>query len=370
MGDDSLTTRPRILTGDTPTGRLHLGHWVGSLENRVLLQDEYDCYFIIANVHAFTTRAEKSSEIRTSVLEIATDYLAAGIDPKKSTIFIQSEIPAIAELTFFFSMLVSFPRLMRNPTLKDEIRDKGLGDNYSFGFLLYPIGQIADILAFRPQLVPVGEDQLAHLELTREVARRFDQMYCKVDPQTRDEDYLKAGGLFPVVEAKLGRVRRLVGLGPPNESGQLLKMSKSLNNAIFLSDEPDTVKKKVMSMYTDPNRKRASDPGRVENNPLWIFHETFNPDKIWVAEAQEKYKAGAIGDVDCKKKLVDVLIALIEPIRVRRMVYEKDPGQVLTILKDGTTRANAVAEETLQLAKNMMNQGYLNRNLIFQNSKQ
>lgn len=357
------TTRPRILTGDTPTGRLHLGHWVGSLENRVAMQADYDCYFIIANAHAFTTRAEKPAEIRQSVLDITLDYLAAGIDPKQSTIFVQSEIPAIAELTFFFAMLVSFNRLMRNPTLKDEIRDKGLGDSYSFGFLLYPIGQIADILAFRPQLVPVGEDQLAHLELTREVARRFDQLYCGVDPQTPDAQYVAAGGLFPVIEPKLGRIRRLVGTGGPGPAGGLLKMSKSLNNAIFLSDDPDSVKKKVMAMYTDPNRKKATDPGTVENNPLWLFHETFNPDTAWVTETKEKYRAGAIGDVECKRRLVDVLVALIEPMRQRRLVFEKDPAQLLAVLRDGTARANAAAEETLALAKRAMGQDYGKRSL-------
>jgi tryptophanyl-tRNA synthetase len=241
-------SKPRLLTGDTPTGRLHLGHWVGSLENRVLMQDEYDCYFIIANMHAFTTRMDRPDEIRQSVIDIATDYLAAGIDPKKSTIFIQSEIPAISELTFYFSMLISYPRLMRNPTIKDEIRDKGLGDNYPFGFLLYPVGQVADILAFRPELVPVGEDQGPHIEMTREVARRFNQLYCGVDPHTEDADYLRKGGLFPIVALKLGRARRLVGIGAPDAEGRLLKMSKSLNNAIFISDDPDTITKKVMSM--------------------------------------------------------------------------------------------------------------------------
>ncbi len=358
-------SKPRILTGDTPTGRLHLGHWVGSLENRVAMQQDFDCYFIIANAHAFTTRADKPVEIRQSVLDITLDYLAAGIDPVKSTIFVQSEIPAIAELAFFFAMLVSFNRLMRNPTLKDEIRDKGLGDNYSFGFLLYPIGQIADILAFRPHLVPVGEDQLAHLELTRETARKFDQLYCGVDPQTRDEDYVTAGGIFPVIEAKLGRIKRLVGTGGPGPGGGLLKMSKSLNNAIFLSDEPDVVKKKVMGMYTDPNRKKATDPGTVENNPLWLFHQTFNPDAAWVTEAMEKYRAGGIGDVECKRKLVDVLVAMIEPMRQRRLAFEKDPAQVLAILRDGTARAGAVAEETLALAKRAMGQEYVKRQVRF-----
>ncbi|HTV47897.1 MAG TPA: tryptophan--tRNA ligase [Phycisphaerae bacterium] len=361
----SQNIRPRILTGDTPTGKLHLGHWVGSLENRVKLQDQYECYFIIANAHAFTTQADQPGQIRQNVIEITMDYLAAGIDPKRSTIFVQSEVPAIAELTFFLSMLVPFGRLMRNPTLKDEIRDKGLGDNYSFGFLLYPVGQIADILAFRPKLVPVGEDQLAHLELTREVARRFNQMYCGVNPQTPDEDNVAAGGLFPIIEPLLGRVKRLVGIGPPNAEGQLLKMSKSLNNAIYLSDNSDTVRKKVMAIYTDPNRKRATDPGTVENNPLWIFHETFNPDKEWVHQAEEKYRAGGIGDVDCKKKLVEVLIALIEPMRKRREEYEKDQGHVLKVLCEGTARANAIAEETLLAAKKAMKQNFVPRKIIF-----
>src|SRR2546429_1544206 len=307
-------TKPRILTGDTPTGRLHLGHYVGSVENRLAMQDQYDCYYTIANHHRSTTGANKPDEIRQSVLEIATDYLACGIDPNKSKMFIQSEVPAIDELTFFFSMLIPFNRVMRNPTLKDEIRDKELGDNYPFGFPLYAVGQCADILAFRPEMVPVGEDQLPHLELSREVARRFDQLYCGVDPQTEDKDYVKAGGLFPIIQPKLGRVQRLVGTGAPStETGQLLKMSKSLNNAIFLSDDADVVQKKVMGMYTDPKRVRATDPGEADpaKNPLWAFHDAFNPDKAWLAEQQDAYRQGKVGDVAIKRKLVEILNALI-----------------------------------------------------------
>jgi tryptophanyl-tRNA synthetase len=355
--------KPRILTGDTPTGKLHLGHYVGSVENRLALQDEFDCYFIIANKHAFTTRADKPDEIRQSVIEIATDYLACGIDPNKSKMFVQSEVPAIDELTFFFSMLLPFNRVMRNPTLKDEIRDKGLGENYPFGFPLYAVGQTADILAFRPQLVPVGEDQLPHLEMTREVARRFNQIYCGVDPQTEDKDYLKAGGLFPIIEPKLGRVKRLVGTGGPGADGNLLKMSKSLNNAIFLSDDADAVQKKVMGMYTDPKRIRATDPGTVENNPLWIFHETFNPDQAWVAEQQEAYRAGKVGDVVIKRKLIEVLNTILEPIRQRRKQYEARPADVMDALRVGTVKANEVAEETLWLAKKAMRQDYFERSL-------
>src|SRR6476620_4400838 len=231
----TMSSKPRLLTGDTPTGKLHLGHYVGSVENRLALQEAYECFFLIANKHAFTTRADRPADIRQSVLDIATDWLAVGIDPNRSTMCIQSEVPAIDELTFFFAMLIPFNRVMRNPTLAQEIRDKELGDKYPFGFPLYTVGQCADILAFRPELVPVGEDQLPHLELSREVARRFDQMYCGVDPHTEDKDYVKAGGVFPISQPKLGRVRRLVGTGAPSpETGLLLKMSKSLNNAIFL----------------------------------------------------------------------------------------------------------------------------------------
>lgn len=355
---NSKPQKPRLLTGDTPTGRLHLGHWVGSLENRVKLQEDYECYFLLANAHAFTTRADRPADIHQSVLDITLDYLAAGIDPKKSAIFIQSEIDAIANLTFFFSMLLPYPRLLRNPTIKDEIRDKGLGNNYAFGFLLYAVGQVADILAFRPDIVPVGEDQLPHLEMAREVARRFNQLYCNVDPHTADEDYEKQGGLFPIIKPLVGRVKRLVGTAGPNDQGQLLKMSKSLNNAILLSDDPDTVKRKVMQMYTDPKRIHPTDKGQIDNNPLWIFHETFNPDTAWVAEAEDRYRNGQIGDVECKKRLIEVLVALIEPMRQRRVELEQDLGYVRQVLKDGSARANVIAEGTWQLAKKAMQQDY------------
>jgi tryptophanyl-tRNA synthetase len=357
--------KPRILTGDTPTGKLHLGHYVGSVENRLALQNDYDCYFLIANKHAFTTRADRPAEIRQSVIDIATDYLACGIDPNKATMFIQSEVPAIDELTFFFAMLVPFNRVMKNPTLKDEIRDKELGEHYSFGFPMYAVGQVADILAFRPVRVPVGEDQLPHLEMTREIARRFDQMYCGVDPQTPDKDYPRAGALFPIIEPKLGRVRRLVGLGAPGASGELLKMSKSLNNAVFLSDNTDTVQKKIMGMYTDPRRLRVTDPGETDpsKNPLWAFHETFNPDRQWVAEQQEAYRGGKVGDVVIKRRLVEVLNTLLEPIRERRKHFDARPDDVLDVLREGTRKANLVAEETLQLAKQAMKQDYFRRSL-------
>ena len=355
--------KPRVLTGDTPTGKLHLGHFVGSLENRVALQNDYDCYFLIANKHAFTTRAGRPDDIRQSVLDIVADYLAAGVDPEASSIVLQSEVPAIDELTFFFSMLLPFNRVLRNPTLKDEIRDKGLGDSYPFGFPLYSVGQTADILAFRADLVPVGEDQLPHLEMTREVARRFNQMYCGVDPHAADAEHRALGGLFPVIEAKLGRVKRLVGTGGPGENGELLKMSKSLDNAIFLSDDADTVQKKVMGMYTDPKRLKATDPGTVEGNPVWIFHETFNPDRSWVATNQDAYRNGQVGDVKIKRQLVEVLNTFLDPFRARRRAFSGDAAQLIDCIRRGTERANAVTEETLALAKAAMKQGFFPRTL-------
>jgi tryptophanyl-tRNA synthetase len=360
-----MSDKPRLLTGDTPTAGLHLGHYVGSIENRLQLQDSHECFFLIANKHAFTTRMDRADEIRRDTLEIATDWLACGIDPTRSTMFIQSEVPSIDELTFFFAMLLPFNRVMRNPTLKDEIRDKGLGESYPFGFPLYAVGQCADILAFRPAVVPVGEDQLPHLEMMREVARRFDQLYCGVDSQTADADYVAKGGLFPITEAKLGRIKRLVGLGPPGPDGRLPKMSKSLGNAIQLSDEADAVQKKVMGMYTDPKRLRATDPGNAnpEENPLWALHVAFNPDAAWVTEHQELYRKGQVGDVAIKKKLIELLNAFLEPIRARRRELAKRPDDVIEILRKGSARANEVAEETLSLAKRAMRQDYFKRTL-------
>ncbi len=353
-----MSNKPRLLTGDTPTGKLHLGHWVGSLENRVSLQDDYECYFLLANPHAFSTLAEKPQEIHDSVLDIVLDYLSAGIDPQKSCIFLESDVPAIFELATYFSMIISHPRLMRNPTIKDEIRDKQLGDQYSMGFLFYPILQVADILAFRADVVPVGEDQAAHLELTRETARKFNQLYCGVSSHVEDADYVKAGGLFPVPHMMLGRTKKLIGLGAPKADGNLLKMSKSLNNSILLSDSADIVRQKIMGMYTDPNRLRATDPGMVENNPLWIFHDIFNTDKQWVDEAKAKYRTGNIGDVECKKKLIEIIIALLEPMQKRRAEFIGNEDHLLSVIRKGASIANSVANKTLHDAKMFMKQVY------------
>ncbi|MEX0885990.1 MAG: tryptophan--tRNA ligase [Phycisphaeraceae bacterium] len=346
--------RPRLLTGDTPTGRLHLGHWVGSVENRVAMQDEYDCYFIIANVHALTTRAEETGAVRDDVMQITMDYLSAGIDPERSTIFLQSEVPAIAELTWYFAMLLPFNRVMRNPTLKTELDTKGLADKYTFGFPMYAVGQIADILAFRAASVPVGEDQVPHIEMTREVARRFNILYAGVDPHAEDAAHADKG-VFPIPEAKVGRVARLTGIDGKN------KMSKSLDNAIFLSDNAKTVQKKCARIFT--GRMAKDDPGVIEGNPLWEYHDAFNPDRDEVADMKKRYQAGTIGDGDCKQRLAEVLNELLEPIRQRRGELEANPDRVLRILRDGTRRANGLAEQTLAHAKKAMGFDFFDRTL-------
>lgn len=342
---------------------MHLGHWVGAIENWVNLQNDYDCFFLLANKHAFTTRANQPDEIRQSTLELATDLLACGIDPNQSALFVQSEVPCIDELTFFLSMLLPFNRVMRNPTLAEEIRDKGLGDHYPFGFPLYAVGQCADIMAFRADVVPVGEDQVPHLELCREVARKFNQTYCGVSSHAPDRDHAKLGGVFPVIEPKIGRVKRLVGLGPPNEQGQLLKMSKSLNNAIMFDDDPAEIEKKIRGMYTDPKRLRATDPGETDatKNPLWALHDAFNADRAWIDEHRAMYAEGKVGDVAIKKKLIEVIEALVAPIRARRRHFASRPDDVIDALKLGTKKANALAEETLEMAKRAMKQDYFSR---------
>lgn len=339
--------KPRILTGDTPTGRLHLGHYVGSIESRLRLQDRYDCYFLIANMHAFTTRADKPDEIRASTIEIVKDWLACGIDPETSTLVLQTEVPAIAELTWFLAMLLPFNRVLRNPTLKTEIEDKGLGDSYSFGFPMYAVGQCADILIFRPELVPVGEDQVAHIEPCREVARRFNQYYCGVDPKTEDEDSVAAGGLFPIPKAEVGRVGRLPGV-----DGR--KMSKSLNNAIYLSDSTKEIKKKVGQIFT--GRQSMTEPGDTANL-LFDYVRAFIHDAGRVAELERRYAAGDnIGDGHVKAEVSEAIEAIVGPIREKRAAYDSPAGEakILEIIRDGTRRANLVAEDTLYEAKKAM----------------
>ena len=331
--------KPRILTGDTPTGQLHLGHYVGSVRRRVELQDTYDCFFIIANMHAFTTRADKPDEIRRDSIEIVRDYLAMGMDPSRGAIFLQTEVPAIAELTYLFAMLLPFNRVMRNPTLKDEIKVKGLGENYSFGFPLYAVGQTADILAFRAHAVPVGVDQVPHIELTREVARRFNQLYCGVSDQEDDDKHEQAGGVFPVPKADVGAVGRLVGTDGVN------KMSKSLNNAIYITDTAKQIKKKLGKLYT--GRQSPTDPGDT-TNALFEYVRTFIPDPDRVLELERAYGAGDnIGDGHIKVEVAEAIDQMLAPMRERRAQYEGDDDTIIDILRDGCTRANAVAEETL-----------------------
>ncbi|NLJ47736.1 MAG: tryptophan--tRNA ligase [Treponema sp.] len=326
--------RKRILTGDRPTGKLHLGHYVGSLANRVRLQDEYDCFFIIADLHTLTTKPEKDNiegladNVRSAVL----DYLACGIDPARSVIYLQSAVPEVVELSLFFQNLVTVPRLSRIPSLKEMARGAGL-EEMPFGLLGYPVLQAADILLPRAHLVPVGKDNVAHVELTREIARRFNNLY---------------GEVFPIPDVMEGEFGSLVGL-----DGNA-KMSKSLNNAIFLSDDEKTVHKRVMSMYTDPNRISADVPGRVEGNPVFQYHDAFNPDKAEVEDLKARYRAGKVGDVEVKEKLAKALNAFLDPLRERRAKYEAQSGLADEVVYDGTLRMREEARATLSAAKKAM----------------
>ncbi len=356
------SNKPRILTGDTPTSTgLHLGHFVGSLENRLKLQDQYDCYFLIANIHAFTTLAEKPADIRANTLGIVKDWLAVGLDPERSTFVLQSEIPAIAELTFLFAMLIPFNKVMRNPTLKTEIDTKGLGESYPFGFPMYAVGQCADILAFRPELVPVGEDQEAHIEMCRDVALKFNQLYCGVGNRVPAEEHARpstpgAGAVFPVPKAKIGRIARLVGVDGKN------KMSKSLGNAIFLYDDAKAVQKKINSIKTD--RPTTTSP-LPPDNALSQYIDAFLP-QARAEQIKADYAGGKeVMDGHIKAEVGAAINALIEPMRVRRATLETPEGEarVLDVIKTGIRRANVVAEETLYMAKKAMGLDFGSRRL-------
>jgi len=326
-----MSTKPRLLTGDRPTGRLHLGHYVGSLANRVKLQHEYEAFFIIADLHTLTTKPDRNfiREIPRLIRETLLDYLAVGVDPAISTIFVQSAVRETYELNLLFEMLVTVPRLERIPSLKDMARDANL-DTMPFGLLGYPVLQAADILLPRANLVPVGKDNQAHVEVAREIARRFNALYAPV---------------FPEPEALIGEVPTLIGTDGAG------KMSKSLGNAIYLSDDAAAVEAKVKSMYTDPNRLRATDPGTVEGNPVFIYHDAFNPDQAEVAELKERYRAGKVGDVEVKTKLARVINAFLEPFRERRAYYLARPLVVQDILADGILRMQAEARETMTLVR-------------------
>lgn len=327
-------TKRRILTGDRPTGKLHLGHYVGSLANRVKLQDDYESYIIIADVQALTTHWEKDENLSTDIYDITLDYLAAGLDPNRATIFIQSMIPEIHELTMYFSMFTSVNVLRHNPTVKTEAAQHGFRD-MTYGFLGYPVSQAADITIFKADLVPVGEDQVPHVELTRKIVRRFNDLYQPV-----------------LVEpaALVGEVPRLVGL-----DGKA-KMSKSLNNAIFLSDAPDVVKEKVRNAVTDPARIRKTDVGHPEVCTVFEYHKVFNADEV--PEIESSCRGGTIGCVACKQNLAGKLNALLAPMRERRTIYEQQPERVKEILLDGTSRARRVAQETMTDVRRAMKINY------------
>ncbi|MBZ5945725.1 tryptophan--tRNA ligase [Leuconostoc gasicomitatum] len=330
------------LTGDRPTGRLHIGHYIGSLKNRVQMQNsgQFDPFVMIADTQAFTDNARNPEKIHQALTEVALDYLAVGIDPKKTTIFVQSQIKGLFELTEYFMNLVSVARLQRNPTVKSEISQKGFGEGIPAGFLTYPVSQAADIAIFRATKVPVGDDQEPMLEQTRELVRSFNHAY--------HSDVL--------VEP--------VGVFPPKGQGRLpgidgnAKMSKSLGNGIYISDDTDTMAKKVKAMYTDPLHINISDPGHVEGNIVFTYLDIFDTDKQHVQDLKDQYTAGGLGDMKLKKYLIEVMEAEMAPIRVRRQEYAQDIPAVLRMLQEGSNRANVIAEETMKDVRHAMGIDY------------
>ena len=338
-------SKPIILTGDRPTGKLHIGHYVGSLKNRVLLQnqDQYQLFVFLADQQALTDHAKDPQTIVTSIGNVALDYLAVGLDPAKSTIFIQSQIPELAELTMYYMNLVSVSRLERNPTVKTEIAQKGFGESIPSGFLVYPVSQAADITAFKANLVPVGNDQKPMIEQTREIVRSFNHAY-------QSDVLVEPEGIYPENEAA-GRLPGLDGNA---------KMSKSLGNGIFLADDADTLRKKVMSMYTDPNHIRVEDPGKIEGNMVFHYLDVFGrpEDTAEIASMKEHYQRGGLGDVKTKRYLLEILERELGPIRERRLEYAKDMGEVYRMLEKGSLAAREVAAQTLSDVKNAMGINY------------
>lgn len=327
-------TKPIILTGDRPTGPLHLGHYVGSLANRVKLQDEYEQFVLIADTQALTDNFDRPQTVRENILQVALDYLAVGIDPKKSTIFIQSQIPELYELTCHFLNLVTVSRLMRNPTVKEEIKQKNFEESLPAGFLTYPVSQAADILAFKPDVVPVGEDQNPMIEQTNEIARRFNHLYSVE--------------FFKDVKTLTGSVGRLVGIDGKG------KMSKSLGNSISFTDSEKDVKAKVQKMYTDPNHLKISDPGVVEGNVVFTYLDLFDPAKEELEELKVHYRRGGLGDGTLKQRLLPLLENFIAPIRKRREEFAKDPGEVMNLCLQGSERAREKAAKTVDGVREIM----------------
>lgn len=343
MGKTIKGGKKRILTGDRPTGQLHLGHYVGSLTQRVELQDEFDQFVLIADIQALTDNFDDPEKVRQNVLEVAMDNLAVGVDPTKTTFFIQSQVPAIAELFVLFSDLVSVEEVGRNPTVKAEIAEKSeqkktFRKRVPFGFFAYPLHQCADILSVNADLVPVGEDQLPMVELCRTVARRFNDMYGMK--------------LFHAPEARVTKTARLIGI-----DGNA-KMSKSLGNCIYLADDAEVLKKKVYSAYTDPNRIHATDPGRVEGNVVFMYLDAFDPKKDEVEELKERYRGGKVGDVEVKERLYDVLNDLLAPIREKRKYYEDRKDEVMGILMAGSEKVRKISDEIVGQAREAMRISY------------
>lgn len=334
----SGSRRRRILTGDRPTGRLHLGHWVGSIANRVRLQAEYECFFIIADLHTLTTRPEKEAiaAIPDNIRQMVLDYLALGIDPERAVVFVQSTVPETAELDLIFEMLISLPRLERLPSIK-EMAEAAHLDVLPFGLVGYPVLQAADILLPRADLVPVGKDNVPHVEITREIARRFNNLY---------------GEVFPEPEALISDVPTLPGIYGTQ------KMSKSLDNAILISDPPDVVRQRVMQMYTDPNRIRADIPGTVEGNPVFTYHDVFNANADEVEDLKTRYREGRVGDVEVKKKLYAALESFLAPVRERRARFERTPDVVDDILAHGRRVMREVAADTIERVREAMGLTY------------
>lgn len=330
-----------ILTGDRPTGKLHVGHYIGSLKKRVSMQnsEKYDSYIMIADQQALTDNARDPEKIKNSLIQVALDYLAVGLDPKKSTIFVQSQIPALAELNLYYLNLVTVSRLERNPTVKAEIQQKHFERSIPAGFFTYPVSQAADITAFKANLVPVGDDQEPMLEQTREIVRTFNSIYGEVLVEPQGVFAPKGSGRLPGLDGNA-------------------KMSKSLNNAIYLSDDADTLRKKVMSMYTDPNHIHVEDPGKVEGNMVFTYLDIFDKDKDKVAELKEQYRAGGLGDVKIKRYLNEVLEAELGPIRARREEFAKDIPAVYAMLKEGSEKANEVANKTLEEVRRAIGVNY------------
>lgn len=328
--------KKRLLTGDRPTGSLHLGHYVGSIQNRLKLQDQYDCFFIVADLHMLTTKRSKEDIIasRVHIKEMILDYLSCGIDPKKSTIYLQSAVPAVYEMNLIFEMLISINRLQGLPSLKEMAKNAKMDiETIPFGLLGYPVLQSADILLPRAHVVPVGKDNESHVELTRDIARKFNELY---------------GEFFPLPETILSDVPTLIGT-----DGQG-KMSKSAGNTIFLSDDAKTVEKKVRGMYTDPNRITADVPGTVEGNPVFMYLDIFDPDKEAVRALKERYRKGGVGDVEVKERLTHDLNAFLDPIRARRKEFELEEGLIEEILYDGTLKMNEIGNETMKEMKSHM----------------